>query len=84
MNGLPLFFAAQAETEADYERYLRRVVLKMGEDAQGVLLYLLPYLLGINIFIVNIDTSDKTNLIGDKYQIYKHTSVLSGGFKQIY
>jgi hypothetical protein len=33
--------------------------MKMNEDAQGFLLYVVPIVLRINIFIVNIDTKDK-------------------------
>ena len=56
----------------------------MGEDAQGILLYLLPYLLGINIFIVNIDTSNKADRFGKKYQVNEHKSELPGGFRRTF
>ena len=41
----------------DLDDYINNILMKMNEDAQGFLLNVVPIVLRINIFIVNIDTS---------------------------
>ena len=63
MNGLPLEMAPIVEEVAgatDLNGYIKNILMKMNEDAQGVLLSLLPICLRINVDIVNIDTSVKS------------------------
>lgn len=37
--------------------YIENILMKMNEDAQGFLLNILPIVLRVNVYIVNIDTS---------------------------
>lgn len=39
------------------EDYINNILIKENEDAQGFLLNVVPIVLRINIYIVNIDTS---------------------------
>jgi hypothetical protein len=59
INGLPMNVASVAEEGLDLNTYIDEILMKMNEDAQGFLLYVVPIVLRINVFIVNIDTSDK-------------------------
>ena len=45
------------EGATDLEGYIEKIVMKMHEDAQGFLHSLLPVIMRISIFIVNIDTT---------------------------
>lgn len=65
MNDLPIELAAVVEENPNaktLEDYIKNILTKMNEDAQGFLLYVVPIALRINIFIVNIDTSIKARV----------------------
>ena len=58
MNKLP--FNMMILTDADsLETYIDNIVMKMQEEAMGSLLFIMPIVLRINIYIVNIDISAK-------------------------
>ena len=59
MNGLPLKTASVVEDEIELDEYLDTILMKMDEDARGFLLNVVPIVLRINIFIVNIDTNER-------------------------
>ena len=42
--------------------YINNILMKENEDAQGFLLNVVPIVLRINVFIVNIDTSTKARV----------------------
>ena len=42
--------------------YITNILMKENEDAQGFLLNVVPIVLRINVFIVNIDTSTKARV----------------------
>ena len=58
INGLKLSelpFVDENEEITDLDNYLASVVLTMGHDAEGVMLYLVPIVLRINVNIINVD-----------------------------
>jgi hypothetical protein len=56
INGLPIEIATIVDAET-YEDYINDVVMQFGRDAQGLLLFVVPVIMKMNIHIVNIDTS---------------------------
>ena len=57
INDLPIKDCPVAETDyPDLDSYIENVLLKMGEDAFGFLLFIVPKALRININIVNLST----------------------------
>ena len=52
------------------DEYIENVVMKMGEDAQGSLLFIIHIALRINIYIVNLDISAKQRVISFIYIIH--------------
>lgn len=57
-NEIPIETSIIADAE-NVEQYIQNFVMKMDEDAQGPLLYLIPIAMRINVFIVNVDLSAK-------------------------
>ena len=60
INGLPMEIASEAEENPkakNLKDYIKNILMMENEDAQGFLLYVVPIVLRINIYIVNIDTS---------------------------
>lgn len=57
INGLEISMAPLVGDEefASLEDYTQRVVLQLNRDAEGILLYLIPILLKIDIVIVNVN-----------------------------
>lgn len=51
MHGFPLREIHLAEKEDNLETYFKNIVLQNNRDAQGMLLYLVPIILDINIKI---------------------------------
>ena len=57
INDLPIKYCPVAEFDyPDLDSYIENVLLKMGEDAFGFLLFIVPKALRININIVNLST----------------------------
>mmetsp|Transcript_29095 Transcript_29095/g.28120 ORF Transcript_29095/g.28120 Transcript_29095/m.28120 type:complete len:154 (+) Transcript_29095:1148-1609(+) len=69
-NGLPLGVAILADADT-LDDYIDNILMKMQTDAQGPLLYIMPIVMRINIYIVNIDTSknQKQNLSKPKFNV---------------
>lgn len=44
------------------DAYFDNVVMKMNRDAQGILLYVVPLVLRINAYIVNVDTHSEQEI----------------------
>ena len=66
INGLPFEMASQAEENPNaktLQDYIDNILMKNYQDAQGFLLNIVPIVLRINIFIVNIDTSASARVI---------------------
>lgn len=61
-NEIPIQFAILADADS-LDEYIEKVVMMMDEDARGPLLYLMPVILRIGIFIVNIDTKNRVIFI---------------------
>ena len=60
INGLPIELASVVEENPkakSLDDYITNILMKDYEDAQGFLLIIVPIILRINIYIVNIDTS---------------------------
>ena len=60
INGLPMESASEAEENPkakNLKDYIKNILMMENEDAQGFLLNIVPIVLRINIYIVNIDTS---------------------------
>ena len=61
-----------------FDGYIQNVVMKMGTDAQGVLHAIVPIVLRINVYIINMDTSanaknsHKYNKDGNNYNVNEY------------
>lgn len=65
INGLPLELAAIVEEDPQaktLEDYIDNILMKPNRDAQGFLLNVVPLALRINVYIINIDTSQKARV----------------------
>lgn len=58
MNELPFEFLIQADADS-FEDYFNNILMKMGEEARGSILNILPIVLRINIYIVNWEIKDR-------------------------
>jgi len=61
LYGLPLEIATIVDAKT-YEEYISNVVMHFGRDAEGLLLFVVPVIMKINIHIVNIDTSPEARM----------------------
>lgn len=61
INGVPIKLAAEMDAN-NIEDYINNILMKENEDARGVLLNLVPIVMRINIYILNIDTSEKAKV----------------------
>jgi hypothetical protein len=62
INELPIEYAPIVENDEEdlsLEGYVNNVVMPLFIDAKGLLLSIVPIILRVNIYIVNIDTSAK-------------------------
>lgn len=60
INELPLSCAPMLDGEDSLESYCENIVMKMYTDAIGVLFAIVPIALRISIYIVDVDTSEKS------------------------
>ena len=58
LNELPFNLMILGDADS-LEQYIDNIVMKMDEDAIGALLFIMPIVLRINIYIVNLDISQK-------------------------
>ena len=66
LNELPIELASIVEENPkakSLDDYIENILMKDNEDAQGFLLNIVPLVLRINIYIVNIDTSTNARVI---------------------
>ena len=66
INQLPIETASVVEDNPkakSLDDYIKNIVMQENEDAQGFLLNIVPIVLRINVYIVNIDTSAKARVI---------------------
>lgn len=61
INELPISVSVMTDAES-LDDYIQNIVMRMETDAQGPLLNILPIVLRINIYIVNLDTSMKARV----------------------
>ena len=60
INGLPIVESTKVEAQLEsLDQYIEEVLMKMGEDAFGVLLFIVPKALRLNINIVNLETNNR-------------------------
>ena len=66
INGLPITISSKVEENPkakSLDDYIANILMMENEDAQGFLLNVVPIVLRINIFIVNIDTSAQARVL---------------------
>ena len=66
INGLPIEIAAVVEENPrakSLDDYIKNIVIQDNENAEGFLLNLVPIIMRINVYIVNIDTSTQARVI---------------------
>ena len=62
INGMPIVNAPLVDeiNAADpWDYYLNEILMKMETDAQGLLLVIVPIALRLNVWIVNVDLSER-------------------------
>ena len=70
MNGLPFECIILADADS-LEQYIEDIIMKMGEDARGPLLNIMPIVLRINIYIVNLETKQRVIFIYFFHNFYE-------------
>jgi hypothetical protein len=58
LNEVPIEDLIMADSES-VEAYIEDVLMKDGSDANAFILSLMPIVMRINIFVINIDSSEK-------------------------
>jgi len=61
INGLLIEHATIVDADT-YEEYISNVVMHFGSDAQGLLIFVVPVIMKINIHIVDIATSPEAQM----------------------